>query len=36
MEKNKVANTLRVIGIAEVVCGIILGLIILVRDENFG
>ena len=36
MEKNKVANTLRVIGIAEVVCGIILGLIFLVRDENFG
>ena len=36
MSENGIAKTLRIIGIVEVVCGIILGFIILVNGEDFG
>lgn len=36
MTENSIAKTLRIIGIVEVICGIILGFIILVAGENFG
>ena len=35
MSENKIAKTLRTIGIVEVVCGIILGLIILMDGSDF-
>lgn len=36
MTENSIAKTLRIIGIVEVICGIILGFIILVAGEDFG
>ena len=35
MTENGVAKTLRIIGIVEVICGIILGIIITSVDEDF-
>ena len=36
MTENSIAKTLRIIGIVEVICGIILGFIILGAGEDFG
>lgn len=36
MTENTIAKTLRIIGIVEVVCGIILGFIILANGDDFG
>lgn len=36
MTENSIAKTLRIIGIVEVICGIILGFIILASGEDFG
>lgn len=35
MNENGVAKTLRVIGIVEVVCGVILGLVVLATGDDF-